>query len=83
MFYTLAGRTHIGYYFEENGDAVPDPDLRFIIREGKVTSISCAQCWGPPMELDSDDPYAYSVLRTMWKRHIEPRCAAMTTGGDV
>lgn len=63
----------LGYYFEQDGDVCPDPELRFDIRDGyEITRIDYFN-WACGSHDATNDPYATEFAELVWKRHFENR----------
>jgi len=62
----------LGYYFEQNGDVCPDPELRFEIRKGEVKHIEYINWVSGSLDATADS-YATEFAELVWKRHFENR----------
>jgi len=63
----------VGYYFEEAGDICYDPNLEFVIREGRLVKVNQWHWLTDSHSLDDDLAYASDFLDLVWQRHFQPR----------
>lgn len=62
----------IGYYFQQNGDLCPDPELTITIQDGEVEKVSYVHWTG--MKHDAtNDAYVPEFADLVWKRHLQDR----------
>ena len=66
----------IGYYFEQNGDMCPDPELKIDLQDGKITRIGFINWIGGAHDA-TNDSYATDFLDLVWRRHFEGRPVPM------
>jgi hypothetical protein len=61
----------VGYWFEENGDLVPDPNIIVELVGETVTRVQIETCLG---RCQNDVDFAMDVLDVIWDRHFSKRC---------
>ncbi len=72
-----AGKLFVGYYFEENGDLIPDPNMVVNLTSDKITSIMIETMVGLiPVESPQDIHYVEGFLGRVYDRHLAPRTTA-------
>jgi hypothetical protein len=64
----------LGYWYEENGDLVPDPNLTVDLQGDEVNRITFQNRFGL-MTGDVDRAYAKEFVRLIWSRHFSRRVA--------
>ena len=69
-------RLFVGYYFEQNGDLVPDPNIVLDLQDGKVVAglIETRSINQSLHESEPDDlRYVEQFLELVWNRHLSNR----------
>jgi len=62
----------IGYYFEQNGDVCPDPELTITIQDGEILNVSYRH-WSGRQHDATSDPYTAALADLVWNRHLRDR----------
>lgn len=67
-------RLSLGYWFEQDGDLVPDPHLVLELRSGQIIGGTIRNAMGS-FPIETDPHYVAEIIDLMWERHFLPRLA--------
>jgi hypothetical protein len=63
-----------GYWYEQNGDMVPDPNIHIHLLHDTIKSVTLSTAFGSQDATSDDFPEAFVDL--IWSRHFKKRCTS-------
>ena len=64
----------VGYWYEANGDLVPDPNIVIDLEEGRIIRTAVVTMFGTHQcECAADLDFVKEFLHTVFERHLAPR----------